>query len=206
MAEDHLLLLQVPVERSSKLLQPSTFTLCVLRQTQTEDGVPVGNLGVDETWWLGGVCANRLPQYVCHGSPQGKAGFRLSLFGSDRELDRMSLTREFFGRRTNLIEPDKSLLTNSKDKRRLVAKLTTDLTLKAVQKALEKGYNARQPQASTINHTQSPSITTKLNMPTQLCPTSWPAFSTRVILKVALKLRPELPTKRKAKRSTNELG
>ncbi len=46
----------------------------------------------------------------CHGSPQGKAGFRLSLFGSDRELDRMSLTREFFGRRTNLIEPDKSLL------------------------------------------------------------------------------------------------
>ncbi|MEM7475075.1 MAG: DUF1549 domain-containing protein, partial [Planctomycetota bacterium] len=46
----------------------------------------------------------------CHGSPHGKAGFRLSLFGSDRELDRISLTQEFFGRRTNLIEPEKSLL------------------------------------------------------------------------------------------------
>ncbi len=46
----------------------------------------------------------------CHGSPHGKAGFRLSLFGSDRELDRISLTRELFSRRVNLIEPQKSLL------------------------------------------------------------------------------------------------
>ena len=46
----------------------------------------------------------------CHGAPHGKAGFRLSLFGSDRELDRTSLTREFFSRRVNLIEPEKSLL------------------------------------------------------------------------------------------------
>ena len=46
----------------------------------------------------------------CHGAPHGKAGFRLSLFGSDRELDRRSLTRELFGRRINPIEPAKSLI------------------------------------------------------------------------------------------------
>ena len=46
----------------------------------------------------------------CHGAPHGKAGFRLSLFGSDRELDRVSLTQEMFGRRINPIEPAKSLL------------------------------------------------------------------------------------------------
>lgn len=47
---------------------------------------------------------------ACHGSPHGKAGFRLSLFASDRELDRVSITRELFGRRINPIEPEKSLL------------------------------------------------------------------------------------------------
>ena len=46
----------------------------------------------------------------CHGAPHGKAGFHLSLFGSDRELDRLSLTRELFGRRINPIEPAKSLI------------------------------------------------------------------------------------------------
>jgi len=46
----------------------------------------------------------------CHGAPHGKAGFQLSLFGSDRELDRISLTKELFGRRINPIEPAKSLL------------------------------------------------------------------------------------------------
>ena len=46
----------------------------------------------------------------CHGAPHGKAGFRLSLFGSDRELDRISLTQELYGRRINPIEPAKSLL------------------------------------------------------------------------------------------------
>lgn len=46
----------------------------------------------------------------CHGAPHGKAGFRLSLFGSDRELDRVSLTMQQAGRRINPIEPAKSLL------------------------------------------------------------------------------------------------
>lgn len=46
----------------------------------------------------------------CHGAPHGKAGFRLSLFGSDRELDRVALTMQMAGRRINPIEPAKSLL------------------------------------------------------------------------------------------------
>ncbi|MDA7864592.1 DUF1553 domain-containing protein [bacterium] len=46
----------------------------------------------------------------CHGAPHGKVGFQLSLFGSDRELDRVSLTQEMFGRRINPIEPAKSLI------------------------------------------------------------------------------------------------
>jgi hypothetical protein len=47
---------------------------------------------------------------ACHGSPHGKAGFRLSLFGLDPDFDRASIVREFRGRRVNLVHPDDSLL------------------------------------------------------------------------------------------------
>jgi len=47
---------------------------------------------------------------ACHGSPQGKNGFRLSLRGFQPELDLMTLTRESFGRRTNPTDPDSSLI------------------------------------------------------------------------------------------------
>lgn len=46
----------------------------------------------------------------CHGSFQGKNGFRLSLFGFDAKLDLASLTRESGGRRVNPLAPDQSLL------------------------------------------------------------------------------------------------
>src|SRR5437763_16880922 len=46
----------------------------------------------------------------CHGSFQGKGGFRLSLFGYDPEMDYASLTRETLGRRLNPVDPDQSLL------------------------------------------------------------------------------------------------
>ena len=49
-------------------------------------------------------------QGACHGSPQGKGGFLLSLRGFDPEVDRASLTRAEFGRRLNGLEPEKSLL------------------------------------------------------------------------------------------------
>ena len=49
-------------------------------------------------------------QGACHGSPQGKNGFRLSLRGFDPALDFMTLTREDFGRRTNPTVADESLI------------------------------------------------------------------------------------------------
>jgi len=47
---------------------------------------------------------------ACHGSPSGKGGFRLSLRAFDPVLDKLTLIREEYGRRTNPVEPDSSLL------------------------------------------------------------------------------------------------
>jgi Protein of unknown function (DUF1549)/Protein of unknown function (DUF1553) len=46
----------------------------------------------------------------CHGSFQGKNGFRLSLFGFDPDKDFAALTRDIQGRRIDTIHPDNSLL------------------------------------------------------------------------------------------------
>jgi hypothetical protein len=46
----------------------------------------------------------------CHGSFQGKGGFRLSLFGYEPEKDFVAITRDSVGRRLNLADPDNSLL------------------------------------------------------------------------------------------------
>ncbi len=46
----------------------------------------------------------------CHGSPSGKGGFSLSMMGYDPLADRRVLTRAGWGRRTNPIEPEASLL------------------------------------------------------------------------------------------------
>jgi hypothetical protein len=47
---------------------------------------------------------------ACHGSPSGKGGFRLSLRAFDMKLDQLTLIREDFGRRTNPLDPEQSLL------------------------------------------------------------------------------------------------
>jgi hypothetical protein len=49
-------------------------------------------------------------QGACHGTPNGKGGFKLSLRGYDPAFDYYTLTREVGGRRTNLLEPAKSLI------------------------------------------------------------------------------------------------
>jgi hypothetical protein len=46
----------------------------------------------------------------CHGSFQGKGGFRLSLFGYDPQMDYLAISRDVEGRRLNLGDPDNSLL------------------------------------------------------------------------------------------------
>src|SRR5687767_12487311 len=47
---------------------------------------------------------------ACHGSPSGKGGFRLSLRAFDPKLDELTLVHEDFGRRTNPLKPEESLL------------------------------------------------------------------------------------------------
>jgi hypothetical protein len=46
----------------------------------------------------------------CHGSFQGKGGFRLSLFGYAPDKDYLAVTHDNFGRRINRADPDRSLL------------------------------------------------------------------------------------------------
>src|SRR5437868_2048269 len=46
----------------------------------------------------------------CHGSFQGKGGFRLSLFAYDPEKDFYAITRDNNGRRIDRDDPDNSLL------------------------------------------------------------------------------------------------
>src|SRR5436190_23988540 len=46
----------------------------------------------------------------CHGSFQGKGGFRLSLFGYEPERDYFNVTRDGPGRRVSVSDPDNSLL------------------------------------------------------------------------------------------------
>src|SRR5205823_3591700 len=47
---------------------------------------------------------------ACHGNLNGKNGFRLSLRGYDPAFDLASLTRDAFGRRTDLARPEESLI------------------------------------------------------------------------------------------------
>jgi hypothetical protein len=46
----------------------------------------------------------------CHGSFQGRGGFRLSLFGYDADMDYRAVTHDSLGRRINRVEPDRSLI------------------------------------------------------------------------------------------------
>jgi hypothetical protein len=56
------------------------------------------------------VSKNGCNSGACHGSPSGKGGFRLSLRAFDPKLDELTLVHEDFGRRTNPLNPEESLL------------------------------------------------------------------------------------------------
>jgi hypothetical protein len=49
-------------------------------------------------------------QGACHGTPSGKNGFKLSLRGYDPAADYLQLTRDVFGRRTDRLNPESSLI------------------------------------------------------------------------------------------------
>src|SRR3954452_12741978 len=51
-------------------------------------------------------CANS----NCHGSVRGQKGFKLSLFGSDPELDYDAITKNYEGRRIDRATPANSLV------------------------------------------------------------------------------------------------
>jgi hypothetical protein len=59
---------------------------------------------------LVGLSKSGCNQGACHGSPSGKGGFRLSLRAFDPKLDELTLVHEDFGRRTNVLKPEESLL------------------------------------------------------------------------------------------------
>jgi hypothetical protein len=46
----------------------------------------------------------------CHGSANGRGGFKLSLFGSEPRADWLAIARDLDGRRVDWIEPQRSLL------------------------------------------------------------------------------------------------
>jgi hypothetical protein len=47
---------------------------------------------------------------ACHGNKNGKGGFKLSLRGQDPDADFAALTRDLYARRTDPIDPDRSLI------------------------------------------------------------------------------------------------
>lgn len=68
---------------------------------------PAVSFTVDVMPLLGSLGCNAT---ACHGSPAGKGGLRLSMFGADPEQDYTALTRSAEGRRINRVEPPQSLL------------------------------------------------------------------------------------------------
>lgn len=92
-------------------------TEIVVRYSGSEVHVPVKVVGYSQadavdfqTDVIAAISKAGCNQGACHGSPQGKGGFRLSLRGFDPVLDFATLTREEFGRRTNPNAADESLI------------------------------------------------------------------------------------------------
>jgi hypothetical protein len=100
----------------------------LLRPLQDGDGVlkfVVGDLAAELPVHVANVAAPLHPSFVvdvqpilsrsgcstgtCHGSANGKNGFKLSLRGYDPEFDHAALTDDHAGRRFNRAAPDKSL-------------------------------------------------------------------------------------------------
>jgi hypothetical protein len=81
---------------------------------------------------------------ACHGNKSGKAGFKLSLRGQDPEWDFAALTHDLFARRTNPLDPDRSLI---------LLKPTTQLAheggLRFTRDSLEYGILRQWIQAGT---------------------------------------------------------
>jgi hypothetical protein len=92
-------------------------TEIIVRHSDGDVRVPVHVVGYSQpdpvdfdTEVIAALSKSGCNQGACHGSPQGKNGFRLSLRGFDPSLDFITLTHEDYGRRTNPNDPDSSLV------------------------------------------------------------------------------------------------
>lgn len=124
--------LRVDLTREAKSTTPSTLVDVsergLLRPRQDGGGVlqlAVGELTAEVPVQVANVAAPLNPSFVvdvqpilsrsgcstgtCHGSADGKNGFKLSLRGYDTEFDHAALTDDHAGRRFNRAAPDKSL-------------------------------------------------------------------------------------------------
>jgi hypothetical protein len=90
-----------------KFIYGLTFVLgCICAQAETNPKpAPSFRLDVEPVLMRAGCNTG-----ACHGSARGQDGFRLSLFGFDPAGDYYRITREYPGRRIDLVEPEKSLL------------------------------------------------------------------------------------------------
>ena len=91
----------------------------------------------------------------CHGSPQGKGGFSLSLFAYDPEIDQESLVRGGLNRRVNLLIPEESLLLKKPTLRiahgggKRLRK--DDVALSILQQWIHEGANVTSPSDARCN-------------------------------------------------------
>jgi hypothetical protein len=82
------------------------FSLCGATASAAESPAPPSfRLDVEPVFMRAGCNTGS-----CHGSARGQDGFRLSLFGFDPAGDYHRITREFPGRRIDVVEPEKSLI------------------------------------------------------------------------------------------------
>lgn len=104
---------------SSGVVRPrgNGTTHITIRSANATIAVPItvnefdGNTPIDfRTEVVPALSRGGCSQGACHGSPQGKNGFRLSLRGFDPTIDILTLTREGAGRRLNHFDPDASLI------------------------------------------------------------------------------------------------
>ena len=81
----------------------------------------------------------------CHGSFQGKGGFRLSLFGYEPERDYLAITRDVLGRRINTDDPDRSLLLLKATGQMATAAAGVSLRIPGSTRSCANGLPAEQP-------------------------------------------------------------
>jgi hypothetical protein len=101
-------MLAASIARFGRVVVASTILLCLNSSTARAKQTP-GTVDFERQVMglFGRMGCNAAS---CHGSFQGRGGFRLSLFGYDPQMDYLALTRDVLARRINAVDPDQSLI------------------------------------------------------------------------------------------------